>query len=84
MGEEIVLRNMAKLRIDKWKPLYKNSFRSPGFVHLRFDEVGMAVCVCIGKHWTWLVIGTCWLGNVILYPAYEEELEFVNITEQKH
>ena len=44
----------------------------------------MAVCVCVGKHCTELFIETCWLGNELLYPAYEEELEFVNIKEQRH
>ena len=42
---------------------------------------GVVVCVCVGEHCTGLVTDT-WLGNGMLYPAYEEELEFVIAKEK--
>ena len=42
---------------------------------------GVVVCFCVGKHCTGLVVDT-WLGNEMLYPAYEEELEFVNVKKK--
>ena len=55
--------------------------KSTRFVHLPFDVTGVAVCVCVGLHCTGLVIDT-WLGNGMLYSAYEEELEFVYVKEK--
>ena len=55
--------------------------KSTRFVYLPFDVTGVVVCVCVDKQCTGLVIDT-WLGNGMLYPAYEEELEFV-IAEEK-
>ena len=55
--------------------------KSTRFVYLPFDVTGVVVCVCVGKQCTGLVIDT-WLGNGMLYPAYEEELEFVIAKEK--
>ena len=55
--------------------------KSTRFVHLPFDMTGVVVCVCVGEHCTGLVIDT-WLGNEMLYPAYEEELEFVYVKKK--
>ena len=55
--------------------------KSTRFVHLPFDVTGVAVCVCVGLHCTGLVIDT-WLGNGMLYSAYEGELEFVYVKEK--
>ena len=55
--------------------------KSTRFVYLPFDVTRVVVCVCVGEHCTGLVIDT-WLGNGMLYPAYEEELEFVIAKEK--